>query len=382
MQRCTRSTVEREDEYDIAIVGGGPAGVAAALSSLQLRPRIRIAVVEAPRHDSWRAGETLAPGCQEILRGLGCWDSFRAAGFIDSTGTRAVWGGADPYDNDFLLSAHGSGWHADRTRFDALLCQAARDAGANWITCARLCGVDREQPGFRLWLRSAATESLQTLRARFVIDSSGRRASFASKCGARRVADDHLIGVCGLLPAHGRERATLVEAQADGWWYSSLLPGSRLIVAWMSDADLIRSQRLCDTERWIAHVRQSEWTRERIGGPLLGSLRAWSARSERLIPAHGDGWIAAGDAASAYDPLSSLGILKALRSGKIASFVAIDWLEGRDSAERYESIVEREYAGYCETKRYFYGQEQRWPGSPFWSRRVNGDDAKWRTVKN
>jgi flavin-dependent dehydrogenase len=382
MQRHKRRTVERENEYDIAIVGGGPAGAAAALSALQLRPGIRIAIVEASRHDSWRAGETLAPGCQEILRGLGCWDSLHDAGFIESPGTRAVWGGPHPYDNDFLLSLRGSGWHVDRARFDALLCRAARDAGADLIACSRLHGVERAESGFRLLLRNARHESLQTLRAGFVIDSSGREAGFASKCGAQRVADDHLIGVCGLLPAHGPDRATLVEAQADGWWYSSLLAGSRLIVAWMSDADLIRNQRLCHADRWIAHLRQSEWTQERIGGPLLAPLRTWSARSERLIPAHGNGWVAAGDAATAYDPLSSLGILKALRSGKIASFVALDCLEGRDSAECYESIVKREYSGYCETKRYFYGQEQRWPGSPFWSRRVNGDDAKWRTVKN
>jgi len=363
--------------YDIAIVGGGPAGAAAALSAKQLRPHWGVAVVEASRYDSWRAGETLSPGCQEILSGLGCWDRFRGAGFTESPGTRAVWGSCQPYDNEFLFSLRGNGWHVDRARFDALLCESARDAGAEMISGARCRDIQREAKGFRLGLRDSRDPAAasRTIRARFVIDASGRQASFASKCGARPQVDDRLIGVCGLLPASGIDASTLVEAQPDGWWYSSLVPGSRVIVAWMSDADLVREQRLCDPTRWLARLDRSEHTRARVSGGLLESLRAWPAHSQRLDRVHGDGWVAAGDAATTYDPLSSLGILKALRAGKVASFVALDALEERDSAGRYEKLVAAEYANYCETKRRFYSQEQRWPKSPFWQRRVKGDPS-------
>ena len=72
---------------------------------------------------------------------------------------------------------------------------------------------------------------------------------------------------------------------------------------------------------------------------------------------------------ASLDPLSSQGILKALRSGKIASFVALDALDGRDSSSRYEALVASEYEDYCNTKRRFYSQEQRWPRSTFWQRR-------------
>jgi len=379
-----RGALRQDEAYDIAIVGGGPAGAAAALSARQLRPNLRVAIVEASRYDAWRAGETLSPGCQEILRGLGCWDSFRSQGFTESHGTRSIWGGPEPYDNEFLFSLRGNGWHVDRARFDALLCDCARNAGVEIIAHARLCGVQRDEQGFRLHLRNtnAGSESSTTIQARFAIDTSGRKASFASKCGARALADDRLIGVCGLLQATGRDAATLVEAQSDGWWYSSLLPESRVIVAWMSDADLVSEKGLCHPDPWMAHLNRSQWTRQRSGGALLAPLRVWTAHSQRLSQVHGDGWVAAGDAATTYDPLSSLGILKALRAGKIASFVALDALEGRDSAHRYGKFIAGEYAGYCETKRWFYSQEQRWPSSPFWQRRVNGDHSKWQKAKN
>jgi hypothetical protein len=309
---------------------------------------------------------------------------FLGAGFTESHGTRAVWGGPRPYDNEFWFALRGNGWHVDRARFDTLLCDCARGAGAELMTRSRLCGVEREDTGFRLRVRSsgAAGEAFTTIRTRFVIDTSGRQASFASRCGARPLADDRLIGVCGLFSAIGRDAAALVEAQPEGWWYSSLLPGARVLVAWMSDADLVREQGLCRPNCWMAHLERSEFTRERTSGGLLAPLRVWTAHSQRLSPVHGENWVAAGDAATTYDPLSSLGILKALRAGKIASFVAIDRLAGRNSAPRYESFVAGEYSGYCETKRWFYGQEQRWPGSPFWQRRINGDQSQWQTAKN
>jgi len=59
--------------------------------------------------------------------------------------------------------------------------------------------------------------------------------------------------------------------------------------------------------------------------------------------------------------------MKALRGGKLASFVAADWLSGRkDSTGRYEAIVSGEYRGYLEAKTWYYGQERRWPDSAFW----------------
>lgn len=356
-------------EYDVAIIGGGPAGASAALSLMQLRPQLRVAIVEASHYNTWRAGETLSPGCQKILGGLGCWDSFRRAGFQESFGTRAVWGTPEPYDNEFLFSLRGNGWHVDRARFDALLCNSARDAGAFVIEGSRLCDVERGERSYGLRLRGTGLPEGAWLSARFVIDASGREACFASRVGARAKVGDRLIGVCGLFHSAGEDAATLVEAQADGWWYSSMLPGSRVVVAWMSDTDLVRDRDMCREERWLAALGHSQWTRARVSGDLIEGLRVWAAHSQHLTQCTGDDWVAAGDAATTYDPLSSQGILKALRSGKIASFVALDALEGRDSGSRYEELVRSEYEDYCDSKRLFYRQEQRWPHSPFWQRR-------------
>lgn len=354
--------------YDVAVAGGGPAGAAAALALLRTRPELRVAVIEASAFEGWRAGETLAPGGRELLAGLGCWERVRGTA-LACHGTRAVWGGDEPYDNEFVFSARGCGWHLDRVAFDAALLETARAAGAAVFLRARI-GASARLPGGS-W-RLAVENGPDVLVARLVIDATGRTASFATRHGARALVDDALAGVAVTWHEAAGDATTLVEACEDGWWYSALLPGGRGIAVWMSDTDLIRAGGMREDARWTAALEATRETRRRFAQ----ARPAWppqvrSARSQRLAPVCGEGWIAAGDAACAFDPLSSAGILKALRSGKLAAFAALDALAG-DAAgpARYARLVEAEYRAYLGARQAFYAQERRWPQAAFWARRA------------
>ncbi len=367
--------------YDVAVLGGGPAGAAAALSLRHLRPALRVVLVETSRYTAWRVGETLSPGCRELLAGLGCWERFLDQHFLESFGTRAAWGGDELYDHEFLFSARGNGWHVDRVRFDGMLCQAARGAGAAILAETRFTAAERAGDHWSLTLRRDGFN--ERIEASWVIDATGRSAAFAVRQGARRLAADRLVGVAVRFRAPGSDPSTLVEAQPDGWWYSAATPENGMVVAWMSDADLVRRQGLSDGPRWFEQLARSRHTAARVAGAVAEAgpiVRA--ARSQRLsdfggFGAGGWGWVAAGDAACTLDPLSSQGILKALRTGKIASFVALDGLEGpgdraASSLARYGRLLAAEYGRYLETRAWFYGEERRWPESPFWARRQLG----------
>ena len=90
----------------------------------------------------------------------------------------------------------------------------------------------------------------------------------------------------------------------------------------------------------------------------------------------GDGWIAVGDAASMVDPLSSTGVLKALRSGAEAADRIAEYLAGDTSAlGHYENSIRSDFRTYLGARWRQYAIEARWPREPFWARRISENRA-------
>jgi flavin-dependent dehydrogenase len=106
------------------------------------------------------------------------------------------------------------------------------------------------------------------------------------------------------------------------------------------------------------------------GAALHSDVAVRAAASHCLDRAAGDGWIAVGDAACAFDPLSSAGIVTGLRSGLEAAreIAGIAGTAGSAPAE-YDARVQRRFAAYLDGRREQYALEARWPESAFWQRR-------------
>ena len=84
----------------------------------------------------------------------------------------------------------------------------------------------------------------------------------------------------------------------------------------------------------------------------------------------GKNWLAIGDAAMAYDPLSSMGISKALHDGIISSRAIHSYLEGDvDALDILAEKAKGQFTDYCSTRNYYYELETRWKDSAFWKRR-------------
>ena len=96
-----------------------------------------------------------------------------------------------------------------------------------------------------------------------------------------------------------------------------------------------------------------------------------SAGSVLRQPVTGPNWIAAGDAALAFDPLSGLGIYKTIESGLRSSAAIACYFEGdRNGMVEYENWTAEGFQSYLSLRHQFYGSVQRWPGSCFWQRRA------------
>jgi flavin-dependent dehydrogenase len=304
---------------------------------------------------------------------LGVWDAFIRDQHLPSPGIIAVWGDDEPHENDFIFNPYGNGWHLDRCRFDAMLAAAAEQRGAVVRRNTQVLACSTDGSGdWRVNVQCGERES--SLRARFLIDATGRASWLARRQGARRLGCDRLVGVVGLFrPDAGvdRDPRLVLEAAEEGWWYSAPLPEERMAVAHMTDVDLLPKPPQGLDRTWAARLGQTLLTRRRLAGAApVSPIRIVSANSYRMDRVAGESWIAVGDAAMAWDPLSSQGISKALESGIAAAHAVGEALAGRtDALAEYGAAVARGFEDYRRIHAHYYGQVRRWPGSPFWERR-------------
>lgn len=315
-----------------------------------------------------RIGETLPGAARRLLETLGAWNRFAAAGHSLCHARRSVWGAAEPVELDGLCDPAGPGWRLDRRRFEADLRAEAAARGARLSTPGRVDSVAREGAGWRL-----APAGGETLTARALIDAGGRGSRPLRAEGGRRTAQDKLICAWTHLPLE-REPAeiTYTESVADGWWYSAPLPGARRLLAFHTDSDLASAETLTP-EALVERARRSALLAAEIadsGPPAAGPARICAAHGARLIVPAGEGWLAVGDAALAFDPLSSQGLFNALYSGLMGGRAMAAQLAGDEAAAAaYASRLEEIWAAYEHHRRVYYGQERRWPDARFWVRR-------------
>ena len=146
------------------------------------------------------------------------------------------------------------------------------------------------------------------------MDATGRASAIIMNLPRSFHVIDRLIGIIRFFDQF-TESYTLIEAEARGWWYSAPLPGDRLVVAYMTDADILSESNLNPYDYWTCNLSNVPLTSERLGSKILLHSKIVSAASMLRIPLCGSDWIAVGDASMALDPLSGQGVYNALRGG-------------------------------------------------------------------
>ncbi|MFC5291276.1 geranylgeranyl reductase family protein [Actinokineospora guangxiensis] len=300
-------------EWDLVVVGAGPAGSATALAALRADPAARVLLLDSadfPRDKV--CGDGVAPHAMDVLADLGVDIAELTAGTEPVTRLTVVSPGGIRFARPFARPA----FVVPRVLFDHRLLCAAQAAGAvlrkhrvRTISAGggRGAGVD------------APVVIDGGIRARVVVGADGAESVIRRQCGARPApAGTVAIAVRGYAPAHAFVRGEqLLTLAAEHWpayaWAFPVGDGTANI----GYGEVIRRDpptRKHLTERLHALVPGLD------GVPLRGHRLPLSPGRPEI--AHGR-VLLTGDAASLINPLTGEGIYYAVLSGSLAGAAAM-----------------------------------------------------------
>ena len=155
------------------------------------------------------------------------------------------------------------------------------------------------------------------------------------------------------------------------WYYAAPLPQQRFVVSFLTDQDLL--QQLGVRERWEELLSSTPYMRQLADYVQLGSPANVTTRAAHTqvtpCPVRA-GWLPVGEAAVAFDPLSSMGIGFAVSTGIEAARVAeVSCQRGEDRSATYAQHLGRLFGEYQQQQAAHYASEGRWSRTPFWQRR-------------
>jgi flavin-dependent dehydrogenase len=353
------------------VVGGGPAGLSAAMT---LAPRCeRVVIIEARDRDKLRhAGEHLPPRGVSELAVLGLSQLLADERHDASPGVRSAWGKDSFTDKEYFMSAPGRALNLCRAAFDESLARRAESLGATLVFGVRLMRLERGPCGHTAIIDGPTGR--ENIAADVVVDATGRRAAATRQLGATRRRFDGMIGLlgrierCAPIDEAGRVH---VESMRDGWWYGVQLSTGTLVATFMTEASTARRRPGGARALWG----------ERLGGSTLlapiaatghwrGTLEAFDAATQFLDYEMLNDLIAVGDAAAAYDPLSSWGITKGISDGHAAAEALMrEWKGDRGAIAGHREHQRLAFEEHRAKQRQFYEAETRWSNSAFWRAR-------------
>jgi len=374
------SKSSKQNHYDVAILGGGPAGSTAGTFLKMHDPDVRVVILEKEKFPREHVGESQLPPISGILEEMGCWHKVEAADFPIKVGATYRWGSSpDLWDFEFLpmhlfrdepRPAQREGWRkltafqVDRAKYDTILLDHARETGCEVFQETKVNEVLRDGDritGLRL---SGGRE----ITAQFYLDCSGHVGVIRRAMGIEIDVPTRLRNMALWDYWENAEWAAEIGVGGTrvqvlsigcGWiWFIPLGP-TRTSIGFICPADYYREVGKSPEELYTwALAQEKRVTALTKNAKREGELRAtkdWSFVSQRMA---GENWFLVGEAAGFADPILAGGMTLAHTSARECAFSILSMLrEEEDPAWlkfHYQDIQQRRIRQYIRFADFWY----------------------------
>lgn len=352
---------------EVIIVGKGISGL--ILSSLLAKKGIDHVILS--RNDNrkdFALSETLPPSTLPLLASLNLLALFEENA-SKSFGYHSIWGTDRITDNNFFFHhPYKYGLKIDKKRLMNRLAEKVSDKIIDFNFLSKL-----EQKEHGIIVEILNENETLTVNGKVIVDATGRNRAVLKKLGISVKAYDQLIASICHVPVvkHSKiKHKVIVESFKEGWGIVSSLNEQTNVISIFTNKNNAVLRELKDYQNWKSVLSETSILKDLLSSGTDCKVMGWDANSAKSVKVAGDNWLAIGDAAISFDPLSSHGISNAVYCANAASKAISAHLEGNalTSFKTYDQNISQIFDEYLKHKSMLYRAEKRWKESGFWKK--------------